>query len=55
MKQKKYNLTKIRKNLKKGDRTTIAFNTGYSPSYVGRVLNGERYNQYILDFAKDYR
>jgi hypothetical protein len=38
---------------KRGDYVKIADNTGYSPSYVWRVLNGERgQNQTILAEAR---
>ena len=42
----------IKKKLKRGDITAIAFSTGYSVSYVSRVLNGHRNNKIIMDEAK---
>ena len=46
-------LRKLRKRLKKGDFNTIVTKTGFSYSYVSKVLYGydKKYNQAILETA----
>lgn len=43
--------TVIASRQRRGDVTRIAEITGYTPSYVSRVLNGTRNNEYILSQA----
>ena len=42
----------VNKMLQFGDRSLIAKKTGYSYIYVCQVLNGQRNNSQIIDFAK---
>ncbi len=46
-------LAEIRKHLKRGDVSEISLVTGFTPSYVRKVLNPEdtRHNQRIVDYA----
>lgn len=37
--------------IKRGDATKIVEKTGFSPSYVSRVLNGTRYNTNVINAA----
>jgi hypothetical protein len=44
-------LTKFRARQRRGDVTKIAGRTGYSVSYVSRVLNGTCNNQSVINEA----
>jgi hypothetical protein len=47
-----YKLVAVAKRIKRGDQTKVAGATGYTQSYVSRVLNGKhRFNQDILNTA----
>jgi predicted transcriptional regulator len=47
-----YKLVAVAKRAKHGDQTRIANETGFTQSYVSKVLNGEnRFNQSILNAA----
>lgn len=43
-------LTSVSK-IKRGDAAKIVEKTGFSPSYVSRVLNGTRYNANVINAA----
>lgn len=44
----KMSLSQIRKKMKKGEMTSIAWYMDYSPSHVSNVLNGRRNNKEIV-------
>jgi len=47
-----YKLVAVAKRTKRGDQTRIANETGFTQSYVSRVLNGQhRFNESILNSA----
>lgn len=45
-------LSVIKRKLKRGEITSIAERTGFHPTYVSRVLNGERNNTAIVATAE---
>ena len=47
-----YKLVAVAKRIKSGDQTRIANETGFTQSYVSKVLNGQhRFNESILNSA----
>ena len=47
-----YKLVAVAKRIKSGDQTRVANETGFTQSYVSKVLNGQhRFNESILNAA----
>ena len=47
-----YKLVAVAKRIKSGDQTRVANETGFTQSYVSKVLNGQhRFNESILNSA----
>jgi hypothetical protein len=47
-----YKLVAVAKRIKSGDQTRVASETGFTQSYVSKVLNGQhRFNESILNAA----
>jgi DNA-binding LacI/PurR family transcriptional regulator len=47
-----YKLVAVAKRIKSGDQTRVANETGFTQSYVSKVLNGQhRFNESVLNAA----
>lgn len=47
-----YKLVAVAKRIKSGDQTRVANETGFTKSYVSKVLNGQhRFNESVLNAA----
>jgi hypothetical protein len=47
-----YKLVAVAKRIKSGDQTRVANETGFTQSYVSKVLNGQhRFNESVLNSA----
>ena len=46
-----FKLVKVAQRRKRGDVTNVANQTGFTPSYVSRVLGGTRFNDTITNTA----